>query len=335
MPEIVRPLGETRLDPNASINVPAMMVPCFRTSIAVERNIHKKMLLHSWGGIGDYVCAEPAFRYAVNNFHDTEITIASHTPEFFGHLQVKDIIDTREFTPAWEDYFVFQSLRSGDDLACQFLEHHWTHVVDYHSLLMFRVQLSPKDKCIKLVPSTKDYTVPIDKERDVVIHAGSTWPSRTFPKDWWDAVIERIAELGARPVLIGAKSFNNCGTVEVNPERCLDLRGKLSIMESVAATHLSKVTLTNDSSPLHFASSGEGWVGFISTVKRPDLLTHYRNGGEFGWRMQNHSLGGMWETIDMRPYNGEQIRFDKVEEELLRSWLPNPSDFAQWAVEKL
>lgn len=320
------------LEATARMSVPAMEIPCFRTMIAVDKGVQNKILIHTCGGIGDYLCAEPAIRYACNTFKDTQVYVASHTPEFFTHLPLAGLFDTKkeEEIPKWNDYFVFKTIHTGDELACQFLTHIYSHVVDYHTLLMFRVQISNKDRCIQM-PELSGNPL-INPETDVVVHPGRTWQSRTFSADWWDGVLAHLLSMGLRPVIIGAQSLNQCGTVDVNPEDCLDLRGKLSLLESAAVTHTARVVLTNDSCPLHLAAAGNAWIGFLSTVRNPDTLLHYRNDGEQGWRMKNFSTGWVIQELDMRPSNPEIIRFDTVDP---MAWLPNPRDLAEWAKEKI
>ena len=44
---------------------------------------------------------------------------------------------------------------------------------------------------------------------------------------------------------------------------------------------LSKVTLTNDSSPLHIAGAFDNWIVVIPTAKHPDHILPYRNGTQY------------------------------------------------------
>jgi hypothetical protein len=322
------------LDVDARMNVPAMEIPSFRVLVANERQVSHKIMIQVRGGIGDYICAEPAIRYACENFK-SEIYVATRAPEFYRHLKINKIFDTTQEMPSWMDYLNFQTIHVGDELNCQFLTHMFNHVVDYHSMAMFRVQLPNSKKCIVLdnsYPEMEKAKSLINTDTDIALHPGRTWKSRTFPKPWWDTVIEEIKYQGRRPVLIGAECFNECGTVKVNNEGCLDLRGKLTLMESVAVTKMVRVVLTNDSAPLHMAASGEAWIGFISTVKMPDLLLHYRNGGKMGWRMKNHSKDWLCQNIDMTPTNPEQIRFDEAD---TTAFLPDPKEYASWAVARL
>src|ERR1019366_8851502 len=113
----------------------------------------------------------------------------------------------------------------------------------------------------------------------------------------------------------------------------------INVSELTYILQRAKVLITNDSSPLHIAAStdpkepdttGLCWIGFIATCKHPDFMTHWRK-GQWQFREENLSLGGMWETLQHIPNQMESVRIDVVDQELLNSWLPKPSDVAKWA----
>jgi hypothetical protein len=122
----------------------------------------------------------------------------------------------------------------------------------------------------------------------------------------------------------------------VDTAGCTDVRNKHTVLETIWLLQQTKVLLTTDSSPLHMAASGDAWIGMVSTAKRPDLITHWRH-GEFGWRMKNFSKSGCWEYLkeDYGPNKPKGVDVSRVPDDVLRSWLPDPKEFAQWAVNKV
>lgn len=334
------------LDERGLIQVPASLVPSFRFLTARQNGVLNNFLIETWGGVGDYVCAEPAMRYAFENFKGVELSLASRCPELFQHLPFKEVFDLRQRMPNYADYFSFRTLHGADQsLQGEFIAHFQTQVVDYHSLNMWRCQMPIENRAVYLEPSLEDCKAVAQimgsKRSYVVIHPGRTWQSRTMPKDWWDLVISALIAQGKTVVVIGADALVNAdtGTVDVNAEGCIDLRNKLKVMESVALMQNARVVLTNDSAPLHMAVSGSAWVGFVSTVKHPDLLTHWRETNkedlEWGWRMKNFSRGGMWQIVNGGPHNIEDIVLHTVPDEVLRSWLPDPLEVAMWTATKM
>lgn len=334
-----------------TMTLPAHYIPAFRTSIAISRGVERKILLKTWGGIGDQICAEPTLRFALKTFKDCEIYLASEAPELFSHLNFKKVFNLKEETPVWQNYFVFDTITPPDDsnLVWQFMSHMLVNCVDFPSLCAFRCQLPIAEKEIILCPKQTfglrakfDSTLGLLEyatKKHVVMHAGKHWPSKTFPKDWWDRVISLLVKNDFTPVLIGADTDDNRGTVDVDTVGCVDLRNKLSLIESVYLLQNAHVLLTNDSSPMHMAASTNGkitnhiHIGFIATCKHPDYLKHWRN-GQWGYREENLGLGGMWDVLDNCPNKSEKITVDQVEESMLRSWLPTPQTVLEWVISK-
>lgn len=316
--------------------VPSEWIPRYRTSRAVQRGVEKNLLFRTWGGIGDQICAEPTLRYAFKTFKDCRISLASERPELFSHLPFKDVynLNTEQFDAS--KYFVFETIVPPAHIVSQYVSHCLTNCVDFPSLCALRSQLPNADKEIVLKPvlPIESSIANFDHKNTVCIHAGKHWPSKTFPKDWWDAVLSGLVENGIKPVLIGADTDDNRGTVDVNPKGCIDMRNKLSILESIYLLQQTPVLLTNDSSPLHMAASGDAWIGYIATCKHPDYITHWRH-GEWQWREVNLGKGGMWDLMDNCPNKKDGVTVEFVDEATLRSWLPEPKEVVEWTMKKL
>lgn len=261
-------------------------------------------------------------------FKDCEIYLASEIPELFSHLKFKKVFDLREELPNYNRYLCFETITPPDEsnLVWQFFSHMLTNCVDFPSMCALRLQLPVAEREIKLVPPEPALDADIKKQilGGVAIHPGKHWQSKTFPKTFWDRVIAGLQVRGITPILIGANADDNRGTVDVNTDGCLDLRNKLSVMESVWLCQNISVLLTNDSSPLHMAASGDAWVFYFATCKHPDLITHWRK-GQWQWREVNLSLGGIWDHISYCPNQKQAVEAEFVPEKMLLSWLPDPS----------
>lgn len=316
--------------------IPAGLIPGFRTAIAIQDGVERNLLFRTWGGVGDQICAEPTLRYALKSFKGCDISLSSERPELFTHLKFKKVFDEREVKPNLEKYLLFETITPPDDsnLVWQFFSHMLTNCVDFPSLCALRSQLPVKDREI-LLSGRPPKTEVFQTDRAVFIHAGRHWPSKTFPKDWWDETIKEILRRDMQPVLIGADTDDNRGTVDVDASRCVDLRNRLSVLETVWFLQRAVVLLTNDSSPLHMAASrdpfdentGKCHIKYIATCKHPDLITHFRH-GQWQWREENLGLGGIWDTVSNCPNQDEKVTVDQVEESLLRTWLPRPNEVA-------
>jgi len=332
------------LDPRGILGVPAHMVPSFRTCKAAENNAQMNVLIKAHGGVGDVVCSEPAMRFAVENFKNSNFSLLSPYPQLFRHIPWKKVYDNSG--PVEIDlnqYLMFQTIDVTNELAAEFVCHAIMGGVDYAGLNMWRLILPNAYKRIQLYPNEQETqrAVEIHQDRDIVVHPGRTWPSRTFPKKWWDRVIGRIIEKGGRPLVIGGViDAGRASTVEVDlPTGVLDLRHKQTLMETVALMHKTVAVITNDSSPVHMASTGPSWIAYLSTVKHPDHLTHWRRTDkgvdEYGWRMKDFALGGLYKELDFCPNSPKNIHVDKVDILQLLKWLPEPEEIADWVVSKL
>jgi ADP-heptose:LPS heptosyltransferase len=328
-------MEKQKLSSKDSIQIPAVFHPGFRTELAKQNGVAHKLMFKTWGGIGDQLCAEPTLRFAIDHFKECEIYLASEAPELFSHLKFKRVFNLKEETPIWDHYLCFDTITPPDEsnMVWLFFSHMLTHCVDFPSMCALRLQLPIEYKPLKLPQKINDVGY------NVVIHPGKHWPSKTFPKDWWDSVINQLISKGIVPVIIGANTDDNRGTVDIDNSGCIDLRNKTSLIETISILKNSKVLLTNDSSPLHMAVDSACWIGYVATCKRPDYITHWRkdeNGKpSWSWRMENLGIGGIWDIISENPNQNSKVVVDQIEEEILVQWLPDPIKYAEWAISKL
>ena len=359
----VRKGNVDRLTEDTYFPIMGMYVPSFRTKMCEQRGTLNNFLLCTWGGLGDVICAEPVLRWALENYKHVDISLGSHHLPLFKHLKFKelwDLNDKKNF-PTFQKYFVIKTIAEETNLVWEFMNHMLCNSVDYISLNMFRKQLPIESRTIRLEPGEPKIKLNFDeldlfgpdglpKNPWCLVHAGQHWQIKTFPKDWWDRVLDGLLSRGVTPVLIGANSVihssktkdgkhETVGTVDVDTRGCIDLRNRTSLNDLVWLCQKTKVLLSNDSSPIHAAASGNAWIGFVATVKHPDYLMHWRRPDdhlplEYGWRTKNFGKGGAWDIATDCPNNTEVISIDTVEDQVLRSWLPDPEEFASWGADK-
>lgn len=362
----VRKGNKNHLDEDTYFPIMGMYIPSFRTKMCQQRGTLNNFLFATWGGLGDVVCAVPVIQWALENYKHVDISLASHHLSLFKHLKFKetwDLTNKKNF-PTWQKYFVIKTICEEKNLVWEFMNHMLCNSVDYISLNMFRKQLPIESRVIRLQPDEPNIKLtPAEWEsfgidglpRDpwCLVHPGRHWPVKTFPKDWWDSVLRGLIERGVTPVLIGADSiiptsklkdgsFETVGTVDVDASHCIDLRNRTSLNDLVYLCQKTKVLLSNDSSPIHIAASGNAHIGFVATVKHADYLMHWRDVGlcdsferpVYGWRMKNFGKGGVWDIATDCPNNTVVVSVDTVEDRVLRSWLPDPEEFASWGADR-
>lgn len=337
---IGKPDLKVPLNPLSTTGVPSMELPSFRYLLSQERKTTKNVLIRTPFALGDCVCAEPAIRYVAKNFVGCDISIVTPFPELYRHIPLKKAYNPNVEKPDWDKYYVLECYHSADALQSEFVHNFNMAIEDYIAVCLIKGQLPVTDRNIILEPTEIERkSIP---PQQVVIHAGKHWVSKSFPKWWWDNVIVELVAKGVQPTLIGADmEGGKRGTVDVDTTGCLDLRNKLSVMQSVAVLQDAQVVLSNDSAPYHMAASGDAWIGVLSTVRHFDFIGHWRSveqefGGHNLWnfKTENLALGQMWKNSDTSPAkNG--AKYDVIDQATLISWLPEPEQVVEWTMGKL
>lgn len=250
------------------------------------------------GGLGDQVCAEPVIRYMREKLYpEARIFAITTYPELFTHIHgvtiskdpptdKVDAVHRIDIHPAESTNFHQYSLNM------------MTHPVDYISMQALKRVLPVEDKRIKL-PDTDIDLVPWEEYIDpatwpgaknlILVHPGQGWSSKTFPVEWWQAVIDGLAEEGYRVGIIGRDLQKDGITPDSAhtylPVRCpesgVDLRDKLSTLALVRLLKSAPVLITNDSAPLHLAGAYDNYIVLIPTCKHPEHLLPYRHGSQW------------------------------------------------------
>lgn len=237
-------------------------------------------------GMGDQLCSEPAIRYAKKLYPDGNFHIVTHFKRLFEHLDIP-VFDYDEWEGIPDSIYTMHTCPD-DDHNEHNLSHVLFHPTDYASMSMYKMTIPNKDKTIKLkvdaedVNSVLNMLENINKDKPLLlVHPGKWWPSKTFPIEWWQKVIDELSEKLTIGVL-GKRIDDKQGYLPVVvPEDGVDFRDITTLGEMIALISLSKCVLTNDSSPLHIAGAFDNWIVTIPTCKHPDHILPYRNGTQY------------------------------------------------------
>lgn len=313
-------------------DVTANDVPAIRIAKAIGDGVSKNILFIVDGGIGDRICAEPTLRYSFHSFDELEFSLLCETPELFGHLPFKNIYRSLDKVPK-DQYLALHTYGNGN-LSNQFFNANLMHSVDFASVSSIRMQIPVEFKKPNLIgnppiDSLKELLRISGEDKWVLLHPGKTWDSRTIPKEWWEDLILDIVEAQLLPIIIG----NN--TIDINTKYCIDMRSKFSLSECVYVSQ-SAPLVTNDSGPLHMAASGRHKIAYLSTVRHPDLLKHWRfdetgRNYEYGCNMKNFTKNKPWELFMDFPNNLEEKRIDKFPTgRSIDEFLPDQGGIVEW-----
>lgn len=243
------------------------------------------------GGIGDHVSAEPSVRYLVEKIYPSSrnLAVVSHYPRVFEHIAIPSYLHGSAPIAGIENIpKLFSFPRTGPitEAAC-FLT---CHMADFHALSMLKRMLPQGEKTYRLllkaeeIVSLEEMLAGIDIAKLVIVHAGKSWKTKTFPAAWWEAVVRDLTSRGHTVVLVGKSASDvagdTTGIVSIPLlERVIDMRDKLALGELFALIARARVLVSNDTSLIQIAGAFDNWIVLMATIKHPDFVLPYRKGG--------------------------------------------------------
>lgn len=249
--------------------------------------VHKpNIYINIGGGLGDQVCAEPVVRYIRNVLYpDAWIYATTAYPRLFQHLEpgitFSDKMPDKKFD-AIHTMDTHPDNRTGHG---QYIIYSHAHQVDYISLVTIKRTLPVADKQIYLTTNAVDReeveAICPEPRKLILVHAGKGWPSKTFPVEWWQEIINGLDIEGYQIGLIGGSVNDEHGYQPVaHPgwQTCFDFRDKLSLGGLIYLLSQAPLLITNDSGPLHLAGAFKNHIVLIPSCKHPDYILPIRNG---------------------------------------------------------
>jgi phosphate starvation-inducible protein PhoH len=251
-----------------------------------EYKYNRNILISVTAGMGDQLCAEPAIRYTQKIYPDANIFVVSHFTRLFEHLDMP-VFDYEQWKGINDAILTMYSCPD-DEQSEHRLSHVLFHPTDFASMSMIKRTIPNEEKTIKLKVNIEDVSSVIDMLKDkpkdkklVLIHPGKWWPSKTFPVEWWQEVIDKLSEKLCVGI-IGKTIDKDQGYLPVQcPADGFDFRDITSLGELIALISLTKCLVTNDSSPLHIAGAFDNWIVTMPTCKHADHILPFRNGSQY------------------------------------------------------
>lgn len=251
----------------------------------------RNIVISIGGGLGDQLCAEPVARYLIEKTwlgEDPNFFILSHWPRLFEHLKVPSFLHDHSFDGEGP-YHIRHTMP--DDKTTTLWNHVTTascHMVDFSSLAACKRLIPDEDKQIQLKSTSEGVSEVVDVVGAnnlsdlVLIHPGKGWPSKTFPVEWWQEIINGLIETGVQIGIIGKRINETQGYVPVKaPKGAVDFRDLLSLEGLISVIEQAKILVTNDSAPVHIAGAFDNWIVLLPTCKHPDYVLPYRKGHKY------------------------------------------------------
>jgi hypothetical protein len=292
----------------------------------------RKVIIGVGAKLGDNICAEPIIRHIVEKSQNTKFVVATSHPDIFKHL---DVEVTDSFDMGKEPCVVFNTTLDEKDPRKMFLTADYMHIVDYISLLCLKKQLLDNDKRIKLKVDIKGLHEVIEIYHQprglILVHPGKSWPSKTFPLEYWNKIISGIVSKGYHVGIIGNYVDDKIGVldIDVNHELIHDFRNLLSLKGLIAIISEAPVLVSNDSAPIHVAGAFDNHIIVIPTCKHPDLILPYRHGKKY------FKVSALYKRLmcDDVPFDQSNLHnFNMVEVNDIYKYLPDPEVVMQEAI---
>ena len=246
--------------------------------------IHKpNIFINIGGGLGDQVCSEPVVRYVRKTLYpEADIYAATAYPRLFQHIEGVSFSNTMPEV-AFDAVHSMDTHPDKNTAHGQYVIYTHSHQVDYISLATIKRTLPVADKEIRLTwnPEDEDEVKGIFPNPGILIlvHAGRGWPSKTFPVEWWQEIVNGLALEGYRVGLIGGTVNEEHAYQPIDlPEGGVDFRDKLSLGGLIYLLARAPALITNDSGPLHLAGAFKNQIILIPSCKHPDYILPIRNG---------------------------------------------------------
>lgn len=170
-----------------------------------------------------------------------------------------------------------------------------THAVDRYLSILPLLKV-PVHAHFEWLPKRPDAAAAVQKKWHpddaswVILLPGARWNNKRWPAASFAEVVRLMS---VRPELrfavLGGKEDSPLGEViaRANPGRCLDLTGKTSLPEMVEWIRVSRLTITNDTGPMHVAAAMKKPVVAIFGPTDPRSTGPY---GQFENVLQNTNL---------------------------------------------
>jgi hypothetical protein len=248
------------------------------------------------GGLGDQICAEPALRFMRKNLYsEDEMVVATHFPRLFLHLEEMGVKVIRhgQFQPQPDTpYWLGESLPGPTTLNWAICSHLLCNSIDYSSMALMKRTLTLDDRQIHFKVTDQDRQEICELvgdeniEQYIAFHPGAHWESKTFPKKYWQSIIDQLVDKGEKLIIIGKDTLGDPpdykagarGTVDIDSRGQIDLRNKNNIGTLAALLERAKALISNDSAPVHLAGAFDNWIYLIPSCKHPGHVLPYRKG---------------------------------------------------------
>jgi lipopolysaccharide heptosyltransferase I len=139
-----------------------------------------------------------------------------------------------------------------------------THAVDWYLSVLTALHV-PMHWNFQWLPERPEVAAdvkrkwPVNSARWIVLQPGARWTNKRWPIEFYAELVRKLAGTTNefRFAILGSDADRELGAAiaKVDSQRCLDLTGKISLLEMVEWIRLSDLMISNDTGPMHVAAA--------------------------------------------------------------------------------
>ena len=239
--------------------------------------------------LGDTIAAIPTLRKLSQAYDNKRLTVFSSKPFLFeGHPLVSEAKDLSESTDGYKVYNTF------NQLVGKSYQLDGEHVEFRYSNMDLR-QFHAVSLGFTLTEAEMEMDLYIEKERKlpfedyVIIHPTHTWPTRTWAREKWQALVDKLNQAGIPVVAVGRDSKETGNYNTEKPVMDINIKLGLNLLNDPdngpaelrwMMNNQARAVVTMDSGILHLAGTTDVNIIQLSSSIDYRLRAPYRNGSQ-------------------------------------------------------
>lgn len=230
------------------------------------------------GCLGDIINVTPVIKY-LSRCHNQKLYLETNLPHLFKNNPYLDTIyDTNKGEILPDDVLVYDcDVHFNNGIQKQIRK---MSMFDYFSSSL-GFQLLPEERDLEFYADPLDFELP--KGKYIVFNPSITWPSRTWDKEKWEELADKVIKLGIKVVVDGKdvsygddkKSFHSISNPNV-----ISTGNKLNLSQLWHLLQNSFAVVTLDTGMLHFAGTTDANIIEVGSAIHHYYKTPWRHGSQ-------------------------------------------------------
>ena len=228
------------------------------------------------GCLGDIINITPIIKY-LSKSHNQKLYLETNLPQLFkNNPYIEKIYDTNKGENLPSDILDYDfNVHSNNGVQKQIRK---MSMFDYWSTSL-GFQVLPEERDLEFYADPLDFELP--KGKYIVFNPSITWNSRTWDKEKWEELADKVIKLGIKVVVDGKdvsygddkKSFHSISNPDV-----INTGNKLNLSQLWHLLQNSFAVVTLDTGMLHFAGTTDANIIEVGSAIHPYYKTPWRHG---------------------------------------------------------